>query len=214
MTTESSTSGPERLPIAGIAPVMIEAVVQTAATETVYCRAGSGVQILLLSNGGANAPCGEVLFSRLAQHFRVIAPEAGARAAEESLSDAAGEPLAISAWLRAVIDGLGLTRPSIVADDAFAIAALGFALTDPDRVDRLVMVSRDAADPALAADAFADTLRHSGHSLLLLRLDPAADPAGAAPVLVAEMIRFLSAKTDDPPQARIPLSVDIVEPTR
>lgn len=192
----------------------VSAVIQVGTIETRYQRAGCGSPVILLGSHGVADPTDALLFRALGERFRVIAPERPQVVAGEPPFDTAEASVSLSTWLRDMIDGLGLERPSIVADDGFGIAALSFALTDPERMDRLVVVSRDAADPALSTNVFGDDLRQTDHPLLLLRLDPAAEAAGADPALVATVIRFLSAGADHPPHSPIALSVDVVEPPR
>jgi pimeloyl-ACP methyl ester carboxylesterase len=148
---------------------MIEAVIQTATSEVAYRRAGRGPHVLLLTDGADDDRLRDALFSSLAEHFRVIAPV-----------PAHADP----ALLRDIIDGLGLERPSIVADEASGIAALAFALLDPERVDRVVVVRHRRAGPARQPHVD-DTLTLSGHPLFLLQL------ATAEPDVLPEVARAL-----------------------
>lgn len=168
----------------------INAVVLTGSTETHYRRAGSGPLVLLLSGTGGEISGGQ-LFRELSEQFRVIAPRMPAAAGEGSI------PLALSSWLRDLIDGLGLVRPHLVAEEAFGIAALRFAMVDPERVGRLVIVCRDHTDPAAPYDVLSDVLEHSGIPLLLLRADAGVEGALLTPELLVETIRFLSRKPGD-----------------
>lgn len=162
------------------APEIIEAVVQTGAVETRYRRAGSGAPVLLLA-GGDTAPVFDSLLRELAARFRVIAPEPCASPGR----------LATSAWLRDVIDGLGLPRPGLVADESFGVAALHFALTDPARVSRVALVRCGAADPALEDGAIGDALQHSGNPILLLQVGCDGSPPGIG-VAGGRLARFLA----------------------
>lgn len=134
----------------------IEAVVQAGATETHYRRAGSGPAILLLFPGGADDPPAARLFARLARRFRVIAPRPPADVAPAD-SDDTDPPL--SAWLRDLIDGLGLVRPGLVVCHAFGPAALAFSRMDPDRAGALIALSRDASAPDGAAMPIDEMIR-------------------------------------------------------
>lgn len=154
----------------------VQAVVQTGATETRYYRAGTGRPVLLLNAHGTADPLGAFLFHVLTSCSRVIAPE-----------PATGTVMPRSSWIRDVMDGLGLMRPSIVADGVLGISALNFALTDPERVDRLIVVSRDLADPAAPTGAVDDALQ-CGIPLLLLRAE-AGD--AAAPLTVGQVDQLL-----------------------
>lgn len=174
-----------------------EAVVQIGTVETQYHCAGTGRKVLFLGSHGTSDWTGMLLFCTLASRFRVIAPEPGAGTGGDLLRHADASPIPISAWLHDVIDGLGLIRPSIVADGIFALAALSFALTEPERVDRIVVVCRDLADRAVPIDMFGDALRATGHPVLLLRLDTAGDRPDWAPSPTTEVIDFLAAPSAD-----------------
>jgi pimeloyl-ACP methyl ester carboxylesterase len=195
MNEPPANPGPD-LPPAESGTAIIEAVVQTTDTETVYRRAGKGVQILLLVAGSGSGTLQRTLLHTLAEHFRVFAPRFPPRA-NGALPAADGTTGAeVSTWLRDLIDGLGLERPSIVADERLGIAALSFALLDPERVDRLVMLCRDAAQPGYPQDALDDTLSRSGRPLLVLHLPPIAEP-DLLPASARESLRrFLMPTTE------------------
>lgn len=55
-----------------------------------------------------------------------------------------GEP-GLHAWLRGVIDGLGLRRPVLIVESHFAELALRFARSDPERVGGLVIFGAGSA---------------------------------------------------------------------
>lgn len=173
----------------------IEAVVQAGAVETHYRRAGCGAPVLLLFPGGAADPLAALLFDRLARRFRVIAPLPPACVGAGA--SAGGEATPVSRWLRDLIDGLGMSRPALVADESLGVAALGFSLMDPGRAGALVAVSRDPADPADRLDPSGPAVVLGGspdsadHALLVLRLDGAPERSAGA---VEEMVRFLEAE--------------------
>ena len=98
----------------------------------------------------------------------------------------AGAPVPIATWLRDLIDGLGLVRPSVVADEALAGALLGFSLIDPGRIDGVVAVCRDHADPASSVG-----MLHAAHGLLVVSVDAASDAATCADEALAEILPFL-----------------------
>lgn len=159
---------------------VVRALVQTGATETQYHRAGRGDAVLLVLSTGIDTPFGRALFDELAAHFRVVAPQPPAGA----------PPLAVSRWLRELIDGLGLARPVIVADEAAGVAALGFWLHDAHRVRALVAIRHDHPDPELPADS--EAMRDS--ELLVVRLDPAATTAGSARAAADAVHAFVQAR--------------------
>lgn len=112
-------------------PGAVEAVVQAGATETRYHRAGCGAPLLLLVPGGAAGALGGPLFALLSARFRVVAPVPPEDEAE------------VERWLGEVLDGLGLSRPALVAAGALAAPARAFARADPERVGRVVVCSPD-----------------------------------------------------------------------
>jgi pimeloyl-ACP methyl ester carboxylesterase len=190
----SSTIDTAPYPAAPTSRGVVEALVQTGTTETRYRRAGRGSPVLLL---GRPDGCGAVqasLFRLLAARFRVISPEPPRQTRGGAGATGQGVPAPpFSAWLRGLIDGLGLVRPAIVAEESLGVAALRFALTDPARVDRLVVVCHDAVDAMTPDSALADELHETGHPLLLLPIDPTAERPPFAAGLPPELIRFLAA---------------------
>lgn len=166
-----------------------EATVQTGHIETRYRRCGSGAAVLLLvADHGDGAP-GDELLAWLAEHFRVIVPRLPAGVARAA--DAGLPPTSVTAWLRDVIDGLGLVRPAIVADEPYALAALHFSATDPERTGGLVALYRDFADPTVLPSPVPDP-SHPGR-VLLLRIGPHGLRDCDAPAL-ADAVRFLGAE--------------------
>ncbi len=156
------------LSLAGIEPPVNQAVVYVKGAEIPYLRAGSGSPVLLIQTGADGTFASRSLLASLATRFRAIAPAA------------AHGPLAFSSWLRGFMDGLGLQRASLVATSSLGVACLGFALAEPERVERLVFLLRDAPDPVLPDGALPDRLSESGHPLLLVRTEHAACEADAA----------------------------------
>lgn len=112
------------------APEIIHATVQAGTIETPYRRAGHGPTLLLLSGEDDGDAADAPLFAVLSTAFRVIAPRPVM--AEDG-----------PAWLRDVMDGLGLTRAILVAAPPFAAAAQACARDDPDRIHRLILMDED-----------------------------------------------------------------------
>ena len=149
------------------------AAVRAGTTVTEYARAGSGQPLLLLLTDAVEADsfAGRVL-AGVADHFRVIAP-----AQIPTKED-------FATWLADFLDGLGLIQTSIVTEDRFGVPVLGFALLEPSRVDRLIILSDTAPetenlDGSLAAPA------QGARPLLIVRRD------GALDAVVSKVIRFL-----------------------
>jgi pimeloyl-ACP methyl ester carboxylesterase len=172
---------------------VVEALVQTGHTETLYRRAGRGAPVVLL--GGPLGPMRAdlALFYCLARRFRVVAPEVGWLPSTEAGAEPDPARPSFCGWLRGVIDGLGLVRPAIVVEDSLGIATLRFALTDPERVDRLVVVCYDGANAATAGDSLDDKQYAAGHPLLLQRVDGTTRASAFLADLPPGMIEFLEA---------------------
>jgi hypothetical protein len=113
--------------------LIIEAVVQVGAAETRYLRCGRGtrVVVVLASTAAERA----ALMARFGAEYRVIAP---LPAAVPALSAMAAPD--IEQWLRGVIDGLGLERPTVALAPDLAWLA-----------ERLVSHCGDALDTVLSA---------------------------------------------------------------
>jgi pimeloyl-ACP methyl ester carboxylesterase len=142
------------------------ASVHAGGTTTHYLRAGTGDVVVLLGESFTDPDLDPVV-SALASGHRVVIPELAC------LRRANGTPVvAFSSWLRSFLDGLGVTQASIVARDGAALAALAFALTDADRVSRLVVSFRDAPDPLDARNALAEQLEEACCRLLVVRETP------------------------------------------
>lgn len=161
-----------------------QAILLAGSTETVYHRAGAGSPVILLYYSGLPDPFVVRLFERLALRFRVIAPVRPAEVGN-------GGQVAISQWLRDLVDGLGLLRVSLVADEGFAAATLGFALAESERVADVVAIVRDRADPARPVVAIADRLTHAAHRLLVVSVDTGGDPSVAASAVAHAIVPFL-----------------------
>jgi pimeloyl-ACP methyl ester carboxylesterase len=112
---------------------VVEAVVQAHGVETHYVRAGRGPAVLLLRAGGSGST--DPLFVHLATDFRVIAP-------------VIPDVPSLAAWIRDVIDGLGLDRPSIVADAVLARRAVLVVLADEERARHVAVVGESELDAA------------------------------------------------------------------
>lgn len=139
-------------------PLLRRATVHAGGVETTYLVAGSGLPVVLLHGPrGARLAWG-ALAEILRDQRRLLSPEGPAPA-----------PHAFSAWLRSFLDGLGYDRVGIVAQDEFALAALTYALLEPDRVERLLLVHDDHPDTAVHRQVVADRLSATGHPLLIVR---------------------------------------------
>jgi pimeloyl-ACP methyl ester carboxylesterase len=114
------------------------AQVRAADHVTRYTRCGSGHPVIVLypiEQDAADVECRtEDLVDRLAQHHRVIVPEIPTTG------------IRFATWLRGFIDGMGLPALTLVATGSACMPALEFVLTDPERVDRLVLIPVGGAE--------------------------------------------------------------------
>jgi hypothetical protein len=164
----------------------IQAVVHTGELETRYWRTGSGPSVLLLLREGVSTPAGRSLMTELARSCRVFVPEIQTPTAGGGLPH--GD---LVSRLRALVDGLGLLRPSIVADETFALAALAFTLADPHRAGRLLITTRQPLIGSDTGGVLEDVVGRCGHPVLLLQLEPGADAPAAASTQVLQMTTFV-----------------------
>jgi hypothetical protein len=94
-----------------------------------YSRSGSGRPIVLLG-----FPSRSSLRTGLSERFKLVVPES------------APTP-DFSGWLRSFLDGLGLTLVDLVAD-GFAVPVMKFAQLEPERVNRVVLMSVSPGEQA------------------------------------------------------------------
>lgn len=153
--------------------VPTRAVLSAGGVETAYLRVGAGAPVVVLRAGAADGAASPLVLA-LADRFRVLAPVPPAGLAGR------GDD-AFAAWLRDVLDGLGVDGATIVAEGAMAPPALAFALADPLRVRRIALVIEDAAltVPAPARVAAFDAAMPWAGVLRFLGADDAGQgPAG------------------------------------
>jgi pimeloyl-ACP methyl ester carboxylesterase len=129
------------------------ALVCAGAVETEYLRAGCGAPVLLLLHGRATdwwnedpAPeSARRAFELLSARYRVIAPTIPAG-------------VGFATWLGDFLDGLGVDRPSVVAEPGLALAAQLFAIEQPGRVHCVAVLydGEGAADDVIRSLSGAD----------------------------------------------------------
>lgn len=138
---------------------IVEALVRADGSDIAYLRAGCGPPLVVLCVPPEAAPRGaggggsdrdrdaaHAIAAHLAPRFRVIVPLAAPP------RGAAG-----GRWLRGLIDGLGLERPTLVAGASLAPLLLRVIDRDPDRVGAVVVVPAASAAEAWLPPAI-DTL--------------------------------------------------------
>lgn len=75
-------------------------------------------------------------------------------------------------WIRGLIDGLGLERCALVAEGPFRLPALWFALGDPDRASRLVLVFPPESEPDGLRESMQGVWKGSEQRILVVRRRP------------------------------------------
>lgn len=125
-------------------PVGTEALdVPTPVGRTRVHRCGpvTGRPVVLLHGGGMTSTVWFAVADRLADTFRVYAPDL---VGDPGRSVPAGtrlrRPADVHDWLGAVLDGMELDRPVLGGHSYGGWIALSYALAHPERVDRLVLL--------------------------------------------------------------------------
>lgn len=143
------------------------AVVRVGKIATEYVRSGSGRPVILLTQSAVPLPLWNAVIEAVAERYRLIAPDVTPGA-----EDFAG-------WLGHFLDGLGVGRVSILADGPMAAPAIGYAMLDPDRVDRLVVIT-----PMASADA--EPLTDAPGSPMII------GEGRPIPIIVDDVLQFLN----------------------
>jgi pimeloyl-ACP methyl ester carboxylesterase len=110
-------------------------------TFVVSCGPAGAPPLVLLHGAGANAVMWAGDVATWAEHFRVHAVDV---IGEPGLSAASRPPLdsdAYAAWLDDVLDGLAVTRATIVGTSLGGWLALDYAIRRPGRVTRLALMA-------------------------------------------------------------------------
>lgn len=124
-------------------PPLAWAAIRAGSVETRYARAGVGLPVLLLAAPKGELPAAD-LFTALAGECRVFAPL-------HPQADG-GECPTTPAWLRDLVDGLGLERPAVIAAPPYAELARDFTINDIDRVGGLILLEEDSTPPQGSGD--------------------------------------------------------------
>jgi hypothetical protein len=152
---------------------VVTAVVQAGSVETEYVRAGTGRPVVLLLRAWRpGAIAADPLFVGLSRELRVIAPEVPA-------------DRELTAWVRGLVDGLGLDHPAVVVDIAVAGATVPVVLEE-DRCS-CVVVLRPA--PSRAATAPGGQRRDHGPGPVAVPGALRSVATGAEPVVDVTVCR-------------------------
>jgi pimeloyl-ACP methyl ester carboxylesterase len=104
-----------------------------------YLDTGGGLPVILIHGFGGSMWQWEYQQAALAPHHRVITPDLPGSGLSDK-PDIAYTPDEMVAFLRGFMDALGIKKAALVGNSIGAGLAIGVALTNPDRVDRLVLI--------------------------------------------------------------------------
>lgn len=110
-----------------------------------FLEGGRGPSVLMLHRGGGIAAGGVPLLSDLEREFRVIAPDSPGCGLTDKVSF--GEPPFreyMVGFVQGFLDALGIQEVSIIGNSIGGYCALAFALAQPHRVRKLVLLGAPA----------------------------------------------------------------------
>ena len=145
------------------------AQVRSADYTTRYIRVGAGQPVVIVDATMDARSLWPELIGRLAEGGRVILPEVQ------------GGHDRFAGWLRSFLDGMGLPPVTLVGTGELCLAALEFALLEPERVRRLVLVPAGSAEETGLASILTPSIGVSSVSMLVVRRD--CPPADAVPLI-------------------------------
>ena len=151
------------------------AEVRAADHYTRYMRfgAGTGTPIVILLPAASEANIWPELFESLSATRRIYLPD---------LPDA---ETSFAPRLRAFLDGLGLSRVTLIAPGSFCVPALEFGLLEPDRLQGLVLVPHGTAEETGLTGALSTSTPTEAIPVLVVRRDTSVVGAVA---LVGEFV--------------------------
>ena len=141
------------------------AQVRSADYTTRYVRVGAGQPVIVIDttfNAGSLWP---ELIGRLADGRRVILPEPQ------------GGNDRFVGWLRSFLDGMGLPPVTLMATGELCVPSLEFALLEPERVKRLVLIPAGSAEETGLTSTIRPSLGTASVSMLVVRRDSIATEA-------------------------------------
>lgn len=121
--------------------------------KTAYLSVGDGQPVVLLHGAGAGAVTWRTVMGSLSAQFHVIAPDIVGYGESDKPSASYDRPY-FSAWFGDFLDRLGLQKTSIVGSSQGGAIALQFAIENPERVEKLVLVDSGALGKGMPLGAF------------------------------------------------------------
>lgn len=122
-----------------------------------YRRAGAGRPLLVLRSSHEPHPLWAELDDALVGAFRVLTPDVPSAGVD------------VVAWMRDFLEGVGLERVTIIADDSLCITALEMVLLNADQVERMVLVPAGNAGETGLDGTLATSLAGVAVPLLVVR---------------------------------------------
>ncbi|MFN8470223.1 MAG: alpha/beta hydrolase [Caldilineaceae bacterium] len=127
--------------------------VTAGSVRTTYLSAGSGPPVVCIHGAAAGAVTWYKSIAVLAKHFRVIVPDVVGYGESDKPKAAYDRPY-FAAWLCEFLIALGIQRAHIMGNSQGGAIGLQFALENPDRVEKLVLVDSGALGKGMPAGAF------------------------------------------------------------
>lgn len=182
-------------------------------THVVACGSLEAPPLILLPSFAATASVWRANVSALCAHFRVYAMDVIGQPGKSIAKRVLKSRMDYTEWLSDAMDALGVARASFVGASFGGFLALSYAITHPERVERLALISPAggfAATPIwIVLRMLTGTLRRRIRGLFV-----------KTPPSVADVLGILSAAPEDAPWrelmsvtlAQSPRSIAIVTP--
>lgn len=127
--------------------------VTAGSVKTTYLAAGSGMPVVCIHGAAAGAVTYYKSIAALAQHFRVIVPDVVGYGESDKPKAAYDRPY-FAAWLCEFFIALGIQKAHLVGNSQGGAIGLQFALENPGKVEKLVLVDSGALGKGMPAGAF------------------------------------------------------------
>jgi 2-hydroxymuconate-semialdehyde hydrolase len=117
--------------------------VMVGSVKTTYLSAGSGAPVVCIHGAGAGAVTWYKSIAALAKYFQVIVPDIVGYGESDKPKAAYDRPY-FAAWLRDFFIALGIQKAHVAGNSQGGAIVLQFALENPEKVDKLVLVGSGA----------------------------------------------------------------------
>ena len=126
--------------------------IRAGSINTAYLSAGAGLPVILLHGAGAGAVTWYPSIGAVAKNYHVIAPDIVGYG-ESDKPDAPYDRAYFSRWLAAFLSALNISKAHVVGLSQGGAIALQFALDNPERLGKLVLVDAGGlgAQPSFAS---------------------------------------------------------------